>query len=105
MLEQLITELAAKGMTIELKAATNGTRGVRYKVVVKNKTHWDVGLEAPSLEFEVGAWDVSTLKAKIDEKMKLVEPIVKLTNEERAARRTRVEANTDPKTAKEQPIA
>ncbi|PDT86518.1 hypothetical protein [Sinorhizobium sp. BJ1] len=104
MLEELISEIASKGMTISLKATTNGTRGIRYQAIIKNKTHWDIGLEAPSLEFEVGAWEVPDLKAKIDEKMKLIEPIVEFTNTERAARLVRVEPNLDPKTAKERPI-
>lgn len=104
MLEELISEITANGMTIRLDASFNGTRGVRYNATIKNKTHWDRFLEAPSIEFEVGAWDVPTLKAKIDEKMILVDSVIKFTNDERRARSVRVEPNMDPKTALEQPL-
>jgi Fe-S cluster assembly iron-binding protein IscA len=104
MLEELISEITANGMTIRLDASFNGTRGVRYNATIKNKTHWDRFLEAPSIEFEVGAWDVPTLKAKIDEKMILVDSVIKFTNDERRARSVRVEPNMDPKTALERPV-
>lgn len=105
MLEEIIEELAKRGLTVEISGAWNGARGVRYKATVRNLGAFDVKGAFPSFEFSTGAWDVETLRANINEDLVLVEPIIANTERFRSELSRRVHPNIDPKTAKEFPIA
>lgn len=75
MLEDIMVTLAERGLAVEFRSAMNGTR-VRYSATVCNQDQWSSSSDYPTFEFSVGAWDITTLKDKINDQMEVVEPLV-----------------------------